>query len=540
MTPVTAPQQGFRGGSSSQSAPEAGARDAPVRRAHLPLIALGTLIVVALGLRLVGIDFGRPYVYHPDEWVVAKPGMLMAEYNGWNPHQFLYPSALMYAMKAIAVAVHEVTGAPYAAPIAYGFDSLAYRQYFEAIPEQFDFYLAGRFLVAVIGSLTVALVFAAGRALTSSAGGLAAAAVAALAPLAVVHAHYLTTDVPSALCVALALLLTILGRDGGRLLIAAGLVAGLAASTKYNAGAVVIAPVWVALALPLPWSARLRIAVALTLAAIFGFVALTPAVLIEPGSIVEALRTQIFAYRVQSEAPLSSGAAHWLNYLWTSGLGPGFALTAAIGVVAAVGRRERTTAGILAFTIVYFVSVSIPSLRYERNLLPLIPPLAILGGVATAALIARPGRLFTAMAIALVTIGSVSAFKASVEADLALLRPDTRTVALDWINANVPAGSRIARENYTPQPSPDRFEVGTVVTLAEHPLTWYLDHEVDFIVASDYSYGYVLGPGEEFYRDLSTLPLVLDVRPGPMTSLSPRILIYDARGLTQTGSRPRT
>ena len=158
----------------------------------VPAIAL-LLVIGALGFRLIGIDFGRPYIYHPDEYAIAKPGILMAQYNGWNPHAYYYPSALMYAEKAIAIAVHHFAHAPYESTIAYGFDTAAYRAYYEAIPEQFDFYLAGRILVAILGSLTVAITFAAGRAAAGLTGGFAAAIFVALAPLAVVHAHYLTS-----------------------------------------------------------------------------------------------------------------------------------------------------------------------------------------------------------------------------------------------------------------------------------------------------------------------------------------------------------
>lgn len=499
------------------------------------IAALGGLVAVALALRLVGIDHGRPYVYHPDEWVVAKPAIQMVQHNGWNPHLFLYPSALMYAEKALVAIIHATTGAPLVSPIAYGFDTLAYRGYYEAIPEQFDFYLAGRILVAILGSITVVVVYAAGRAAGGRAAGIAAALVVALVPLAVSHSHYLTTDVPSAMVVAIVLLLTIRGHEGGRTLLLAGLVAGFAASTKYNAGAVVLAPLIVALALPEPLRARIRLAAGITAASMVGFLALTPATLLEPWSIVDALRTQVVAYTSGPGVSGDNGAEFWIRYLWLEGLGPAFALATLFGIVAAATRRTRTMAGILGFTTVYFAIVAVAALRFERNLLPLIPAFAILVGIGVADLgrlvhVRRLGHAAIAVvAVGLVAIGCAQSLRIDIGRDQAFLRTDTRTVALEWINANVPPGSRIARENYTPQPAPDRYEVGCIVWLSEHPLDWYRTQEVDFVVASEYIFGYLTDGAEgQFYRELFAEPIALDLGPDA-SSTGPRIVIVDLR-----------
>jgi 4-amino-4-deoxy-L-arabinose transferase-like glycosyltransferase len=329
--------------------------------------------------------------------------------------------------------------------------------------------------------------------------------------------------------VALALYFTIRGRDGGRTLIAAGLVAGLAASTKYNAGAVVIAPLVVALALPSPAMARVRLGVAVTLASVVGFAMLTPVVLIDPGVILNALHGQVVTYSSRPGQTGGNSFGYWLDYLWSPALGPAFAIASVAGMVAAAMRRERTMIAILAFTVVYFVIVSFPSVRFERNLIPLFPALAILTGVALSDLMKRRRLAINAIAVAVFAIGATTALAADVDNDLTLMRPDPRTVALDWINANLPPGSRIAREDYSPQPSPARFEVGVIPFLSDHPLQWYRDQEVDFLVASSYAYGWVIGPGEQFYRDLSALPLLVDIPPGTATAVGPEIKIYDLR-----------
>ena len=41
----------------------------------LARLTLVGIVLLAAGLRLAGIDFGRPYVYHPDEGFIAQPAM---------------------------------------------------------------------------------------------------------------------------------------------------------------------------------------------------------------------------------------------------------------------------------------------------------------------------------------------------------------------------------------------------------------------------------------------------------------------------------
>ena len=220
-------------------------------RRTVTALALAAITLVGLGLRLVGIDFGRPYVYHPDEFLIAKPAMSMVASGGWDPHIYLYPSALMYAEKVVVVGVHALTGATLDDAISVGYAD------YEALPEQFPYFLAGRVLVAILGSLTVLVVFAAGRMIAGPIAGLVAALVISVAPLTVVQSHYLTTDIPAALLVAVSIAIAIRWPDSSRGLVLAGLAAGLAASTKYNAILVLIVPI--TLALSARWPARRRL-----------------------------------------------------------------------------------------------------------------------------------------------------------------------------------------------------------------------------------------------------------------------------------------
>jgi len=117
---------------------------------------------------------------------------------------------------------------------------------------------------------------------------------------------------------------------------------------------------------------------------------------------------------------------------------------------------------------------------------------------------------------------------ACIRHDRRLAQPDTRTLALQWINANVPAGSRIAREEYTPQVSADRYRVTYAWSLAFNGYASYVSQNTDYLVVSSNVYSRALHPpyvagrsGPAFYQFVfNRLPLEAEFagaaeRPGP-------------------------
>jgi hypothetical protein len=63
---------------------------------------IGALIVVcagALALRLIGLRYGLPAVYNPDEIAIMSRALAFAK-GDLNPHNFLYPTFYFYVLFA--------------------------------------------------------------------------------------------------------------------------------------------------------------------------------------------------------------------------------------------------------------------------------------------------------------------------------------------------------------------------------------------------------------------------------------------------------
>ena len=193
------------------------------------------LFLLAFTLRAWGARYGLPeYFYHPDEHAIVERATAILRTGDYSPHWFNYPSAYIY--------VQALSYIPY-------FLISAARGFGNTIPSPapYGFYFAGRLMTALLGALTVPLVYLLGTSTFGRRTALLSSALLSFSLLHVVHSHYVTTDVPTALLISLTMLFCCLAlqRPEKHHTIPAALFAGLAASTKYP-GAVALVPVLVA------------------------------------------------------------------------------------------------------------------------------------------------------------------------------------------------------------------------------------------------------------------------------------------------------
>ena len=431
----------------------------------------GWLIVfaAALWLRLIGLRYGLPAVYNPDEVAIMSRALAFAKWD-FNPHNFLYPSFYFYALFAwegltalVAVATRSVA--------SFG----AFQREFFLDPTRV--FVAGRLLTALVGAGTAVATGILGARLWSPLTGLVAAVLVAVAPLHVLNSHYVKHDVPVTLLIVLAYLayerLWSLPREGGshenssqrsgghanssqrsgsfRLqaegpLLTAAAVTGVAFSTHYYA---------IFLAIPLAWSAvrgardradaMRRIAVA---AAVSGavFFLLSPFILAEPGTALRDIRAnrQIVLDRGIENVGYAAGAARYGALLLFETTGVPAALLAVFGLLMALRRDPGRALWLLAFPVSFllFIAGTFPASRY---LVPVVPFLALFAAIAIGELWRRQrlaGPLVFAAAV------SVAGFE-SARTGAFIRQTDTRTLALEFIQAHVPTGATILTQPYS-------------------------------------------------------------------------------------------
>ena len=404
----------------------------------------GLVFAVALGLRLIGLRYGLPAVYNPDEVAIISRALAFAKWD-FNPHNFLYPSFYFYALFAwegLTALVAVVTGSV----TSFG----AFQREFFLDPTRV--FVAGRLLTALVGAATAVATGILGSRAWSPLAGLLAAGLVAVAPLHVLNSHYVKHDVPVTFLIVLAYLayerLWNLPPRGGShgILVAAAAVTGVAFSTHYYA---------IFLAIPLAWSAARgaqnradairRIAIA---AAVSGavFFLLSPFILAEPGTALRDIRAnrQIVVDRAVENLGYAGSAARYGALLLFDTAGVPAALIAIAGLIVAVRKDSRRALWLLAFPVPFllFIAGTFPASRY---LVPVVPFLALFGAIGIAELWRRQRLAAQLLFTAAFAVAAVE----SARTGMFIRQTDTRTLALEYIHANLPPGATILTQPYS-------------------------------------------------------------------------------------------
>jgi len=455
-----------------------------LRRRRVYVIAAG-LVVVAAALRIWGLRWGLPdsahlFSYHPDEYHSLRGLLSLALSGDLNPHFFNYGSLYLYLVAAAAVLGHG---------------SILSSLSLDTLPEALRLWTLDARVVSVLaGILTVVIVYALARRVWSELPAVCCALLLALAPLHVLNSHYGTVDVTQALFVALALLFSVRLMQSGRWqdCVWAGLMVGLAASTKYSGLMVIVVPLTAIVLGGGRGKPRRRAAdVARKMLIVLG-AAVVAFALTSPFTFLawsEAKQGILFEFEhMRLGEPLAVAAepnGFWFHAknLLAPGAGP-IVILALVGWAMAVVRRHRQLLPIAVFTLLWTVMIGIANVRYARYGVALLPALVILGIYPIAELVQgrRWPRIigFVLMAVCLLPQAYWSGQIAS-----GLARLDPRGRALAEIVEATPVDSCIGlvREPWFDVPPVDYCNGGTV--LRSNPLWRLYQRPVRDLVVTD-------------------------------------------------------
>ena len=320
-----------------------------------------------------------------------------------------------------------------------------------------------RSVCAAMIATTPLIVFHMVRRIADRESGLVAATIAALSPVWFGVGHQSISDIPAAFfaTACLAVCAEILVSPSPRLWVLAGLAAGFAAGSKYPAGLVALAifGVWIRDT----W--RLRkpttdLALA-TLSAIAAFLLSTPSMVVFHRQLFGAEGPDMFfGARLYAEAGWA-GVVRSSNLLFygerlTGSFGLGLILIAACGLILLPRTVRSRWLWLLPFPLVYFSLLLAMNVALLRNLLPVLPVIAALLGCGFLSVWRRiprwmPGSSLQRPArVALALIGFLPLAWVTTSDLTRFARPTTRDLAAEWMQANLPAGSLIVKEHYTP------------------------------------------------------------------------------------------
>jgi len=495
-------------------------------------------LTVGILARVWSVSYGLPDVYHPDEPRIVERAVRFHT-GDLNPRFFNWPSLYMYLLSGVYGLAYGMLGVGGAEGIGGVVESFA--------RDPAPFYLLGRLVTAAFGIATIAVLYVVAAESYGPTVALLASLFLALNLLHIRDSHFITTDVPLTCLITLAVLFVLrYWREGrARDALWSGLFAGLAASMKYPGGLMLFPFVLAHVFRPLPLgqprrrrlaSRELALGVA---AASVGFVAGTPYALLTPRAFVAGVTSElreVGSVQFGNEGDLPGYLFHLVHSL-PEGMGVPVLACSLIGLALALLGGAPRDLILLAFPVPYFLLIGSWSSRFERYALPLLPFLSLLAGLGLVAMARhvrerrwrlvqqwRPGVGLALMACLLIApeLPRIGYFHAL------LARPDTRVLAAAWIEREIPPGSRIALEPYSPslplapvlsREAPQRgYRIGR---LSPYDLDTLLDRQVEYVVLS----GFMFQRHEKacdhfsqecrFYRDVQQRgTLLLALEPG--------------------------
>jgi 4-amino-4-deoxy-L-arabinose transferase-like glycosyltransferase len=343
-----------------------------VKRLTRESFLIGAILLLALCLRLWGIAYDLPYIYHPDEPIYIRISQNIFKSGDLNPHFFNYPSLFFYINSLAYIPyylVGKITGALTAPADVMPPLSLAMGVTQSPMPISV---LLGRIVTVIFGVATVALTYALAKNLTDKAlaGGLASLIVA-VSPTNVSHSRFVTPDTYVTFFVAascLAAMLVYRQRKMWQYLLA-GACIGLTASTKYN-GALVVVSFLAAHFLRFGKTALVQSNLYLALfVGALAFLGTTPFSAIDSSKFLADIRFEARHYSTGHAGMEGNTLTWYLDYMARTSFV--VYLLSGTEIVRAIWRRHKETLLLSAFPVVYFVFIASLVVRNDRTFLPL-------------------------------------------------------------------------------------------------------------------------------------------------------------------------
>lgn len=447
------------------------------------------ILTLAFLLRFIGL---MPNIDHPDEgyvqiksWNLVKNVITKGDFN---PHTFKYGSLFFYyqALTAFPILYTNYFLSNLNVLLSSSFTSKAldFSLFHEEAVRKFSNVLtwAGRAEVALLGFLSILLLYLIGKKLFNREVGLLAAFFLAISPLHVRDSHYITTDIPLIFFILLAFYFLILVWQDKKLkwFILSGLFLGLGSTVRYFPIAYLAYPIVLIFSFEKrrPWLLKVFLSAVFIIIGIFLGV---PFLFLDPHGpalfsgdmekyVLPWYSTSLtnFIFTLGKEpVQLTALLPQYFRPFYSAqffffGLGPLLSLISIFGIIAVFLVSKKKLLLILIIPLLTFIYISsyIPS-SYERLVIPIIPFMAIFAAFFVHLLFEKSRKLhvkikpFFIGGIFLVLV--LQPFVISLSAVASCSRKTVQKESSEWIDQNIKDQAKIGYVTLISFPSTRNF-----------------------------------------------------------------------------------
>ncbi len=403
---------------------------AQASEAGLGRTLLFAAVAIGLFLRLYGVHFGLPYLYHADEPIVVNHALAYGS-GDLNPHFFKIPpllSYLLFAFYGLSFLAGKIAGF---------FSSTAdFENLFFKDPSYF--YLSGRVLAGVLpGTLSVVFIYRLVKKHFSENAASLSALFLSVCFLHVRDSHYIYPDIILVLLLILIFdraLQVLAAPSDLRLHLASGVLIGLACAFKYN-GSFFAVPYAAAVFLSRDPKA-FKYSFLAAASSILIFLLLNPYAVFDKAAFLQDVRAQ-------AKAQLGTPWTHHFRYSLWEGAGPAAVCFALAGMAGAFIRFDKKKCLFAIFAAAYYIVLVKAGQFYDRYALPLLVPVLFFAA-DTIVKISGSKKTDARRLVLLAALVILPNLFQSFLFGRIMAAKDIRTQAKEWVEENIPAGSGIA------------------------------------------------------------------------------------------------
>ncbi len=461
-------------------------------------------------LRFSGIGWGLPYLFHPDEFQVVNVYLSMLKAHSLNPHYFIYPALPFYIngfFYAIYYRLLRWTGT------FHNSSDIAFPQMLimgTGIIADQNVYYIGRLVSIAFGVGTIYLSYRCAKEISKNPFiGLLAAAFTAVSNANIIQSRLILPNIFVAFFAILTLWfsLRLFATGQTRYYLLAGIAVGLTIGSKYN-GAVVAVTLVAAHFLRTGrkgWGDP-RLYLAGFFAGI-GFLATNVYTVLDFKDFFAEIFAGRDAYVLGWPGFADIPLVYYSTYLFRF---EGIVAAAALaGILYAVLKRQPYFLIAGSFPFLYLVMLSMMKYYNEHTLLHMLPFVDVIAACFLGLVIEKgqarlPNKKLLARAgtILLIFIAVAWPLRESIMNGKNSLQVNSRTTAQVWIEQNIPQGSRIGLEAYSPYVDPLKYDVVGVSGFLPHERNWYEENHFEYLVFSQGMYGRYYYNPEKFAAEI--------------------------------------
>lgn len=389
---------------------------------------LFAILTLALALRIWAVHFGLPFLYHADEPIVVNHALAYGS-GDLNPHFFKIPPLVSYLL-FVCYGLFFILGKG----IGFFHTVRDFEQLFYFDPTLF--YLIARIIFGVFaGTISVYILYRLVKRFWNVEAGLWAAFFLAINFLHARDSHYIYADIPLVLTLLLGFSVIFKipqNPVSWKRHVFVGVLIGLSAAVKYNGIFLAMPYAWICFR-TIPWRKWLPCWALASMAAVFVFLALNPYSIFD---------SSFFLREITEQSQANSGVPwfHHLTYSLGGALGWPLLLISLLGMIGSFFVRDPRQEAVSIFVVGYYLVLCHWGQSYDRYVLPLIPLMLFAASQVLLKLKiwSRPLFVFLILVVVLPPLIKIVAW------DQLMTAKDMRTLVREWVEDNIPNGSRIA------------------------------------------------------------------------------------------------